>query len=245
MSAPHVSGTAALIVEALGDWTWTQDEALKVKMLIGLTAFETQIGESDNIPLLNRGEKDSREGYGRICADAAIEAATMTYQIKTFVSDIFGSGPSDKKVWARQVSLSSGNEYEFDLTIPSGADYDLYLYEGNPDAYGQPVIAAKSVNSTQGATENVTYTPSRSGPYYIVVKWVSGNGEFTLQGTVKIPGDANGDTLVDVTDLLLVKEAYGSIQGSANWNLNCDFNEDSVIDVADLEKLGRNYGNTG
>lgn len=245
MSAPHVSGTAALVVEALGDWTWSHGEALKVKMLIGMTAFETQSGESDNIPPLNRGEKDGKEGYGRICADAAIEAATMIYEIKASVSDIFGSSPSDKKVWARQVSLSNRNEYEFSLTIPPDADYDLYLYKGNPDAYGEPVIAVKSVNSTQGAMENVTYTPSSSGSYYIVAKWVSGNGEFTLQSTVKIPGDANGDTLVDVADLLLVKEAYGSIPSSANWNLNCDFNEDSVIDVADLEKLGRNYGSTG
>jgi len=244
MSAPHVSGTAALIIEALGGWTWTQYEALKVKMLICMTAFETQSGESDNIPPLNRGEKDSKEGYGRICADAAIEAATMNYQIQASVSDIFGSDPGDKKVWAGQVSLSGGNEYEFSLSVPSGADYDLYLYNGNPDAYGQPVIAVKSINSTQGAMENITFTPSSSGLYYIVAKWVSGNGEFTLQSTVEIAGDANGDATVDVVDLLLLKEAYGSIPSSANWKLDCDFNEDSIIDVADLEKLGRNYGNT-
>ena len=61
---------------------------------------------------------------------------------------------------------------------------------------------------------------------------------------MKIVGDVDGDTLVDVADLLLLKEAYGSIPSSANWTLNCDFNEDNVIDVADLERLGRNYGNS-
>jgi len=145
-------------------------------------------------------------------------------------------------VWARQVSLSGGNEYEFSLTVPSGADYDLYLYSGSSDVYGQPVIVAKSVNFTQGTVEAIRYTPTSSGSYYIVAKWVGGNGEFTLQSTVKIPGDANGDAVVDATDLLLLNQAYGSVLGSSNWNVNCDFNEDSRVNVSDLETLGKNYG---
>jgi len=245
MSAPHVSGTAALVVDAIGGWSWTETEALKVKMLIGMTAFETQSGESGNVPVLNRGEKDGREGYGRICADAAVEAAAMIYQVRTSVSDVFGSDPSDRNVWARQVSLSGGNEYEFSLTVPSGADYDLYLYSGSPDVYGQPIIAAKSVNFTQGTMEAIRYTPSSSGLYYIVAKWVSGNGQFTLQSTVKIPGDVNEDAAVNATDLLLLNQAYGSVPSSSNWNVNCDFNKDSIVNVSDLKTLGKNYGKAG
>jgi len=245
MSAPHVSGTAALVAQALVGWSWTEAEALKVKMLIGMTAFETQSGESGNIPSLNRGEKDSKEGYGRICADAAVEAAAMVYQVRTSVSDVFGSNPSDKKVWARRVSLSGGCEYEFSLTVPSGADYDLYLYSGNPDVYGQPVIAAKSVNFTQGTMEAIRYTPVSSGSYYIVAKWVGGNGQFTLQSTVGILGDANGDAAVNATDLLLVDQAFGSVPGSSNWNVNCDFNKDNIVNVSDLKTLGKNYGKAG
>jgi len=214
-------------------------------MLMGMTAFETQSDESGNIPVLNRGEKDSKEGYGRVCADAAIEAVAMIYQVRTSVSDMFGSNPGDKKVWARQVSLSGGNEYEFSLAVPSGADYDLYLYSGNPDVYGQPVIVAKSINFTQGTVEAIRYVPPSSGSYYIVAKWVSGNGEFTLQSTVKIPGDANGDAVVNATDLLLLNQAYGSVPSSSNWNVHCDFNKDSIVNVSDLRTLGKNYGEAG
>jgi len=180
MSAPHVSGLAALLAQALGDWSWTLEEALKVKMLITMTAFETQGGEDTHVPVLNRGAKDSVEGYGRICGDAAIEAAAMTYNVGSPVTDAFGANPSDRKVWARQVLLQSGYSYDFQLSVPAGGDYDLYLYDGNPDAYGQPIILKKSVNASLGGLEAVNYVPSASGSYYIVAKWVSGSGQFTL-----------------------------------------------------------------
>jgi subtilisin family serine protease len=183
MSTPHVSGLAALMAQALGNWSWTQEEAFKVKMLIGMTAFETQSGESSNEPPLNRGDKDSKEGYGRVSADAAIEAATMSYNVGELCNGTLGSDPTDKKVWARQVLLSANNLYEFNLSVPLGADLDLYLYNGTSDSYGQPVVLRKSVNASVGADEAILFTPTESGTYYVVVKWVSGDGLFNLQST--------------------------------------------------------------
>ena len=149
-----------------------------------MTAFEVQNGESTNDPSLDRGGKDLREGYGRICADAAIEAVTLNYTIGTIASDTLGENPTDKKVWARYMDLTAGEQYSFSLSVPAGADYDLYLYNGTPDANGDPIILANSNASTLGGAENIIYTPTFSGTYYIVVKWVSGNGEFTLQSVV-------------------------------------------------------------
>lgn len=189
MSAPHVAGLAASIIQSFGSWSWTQEEALKVKMMISMTSFETQSGESGNLPPLNRGDKDSVEGYGRISADAAIEAATMTYNIGEPATATLGSSSSDKKVWARQVSLSAKTKYGFQLSVPSGSDYDLYLYNGNPDAYGQPIIIRKSVNGSLGTTEAIEYTPEVSDDYYLVVKWVSGDGTSSLQSTGELVHD--------------------------------------------------------
>ncbi len=181
MSAPHVAGLAASTIQALGEWTWTEAEALKVKMLICMTAFETQDGEAANVPPLDRGGKDAKEGYGRVSADAAIEAATMTYSVGDLANALLGSNPSDKKVWARQVSLSADNVYDFNLSVPAGADYDLYLYNEASDSYGQPIILQKSINAAVGANETLLFTPVNSGTYYIVVKWVEGDGPFNLQ----------------------------------------------------------------
>ncbi|MDH5771007.1 MAG: S8 family serine peptidase, partial [Candidatus Bathyarchaeota archaeon] len=184
MSAPHVAGLAALLVQAFGGWNWTLEEALRVKMILSMTAFETQTGEGANQPLLNRGGKDGVEGYGRVSADAAIEAVTMNYYAGEQMSDTLGSEPSDKKAWARKVVLSKGEAYEFDLSVPDGADYDLYLYDGSPDDYGQPVVLAKSVSASEGGVESFQYTPDYSGTHYILARWVSGSGEFNLSSTV-------------------------------------------------------------
>ena len=185
MAAPHVAGLASLIIEALGGWNWTLNEALKVKMIIGMTAFEVQSGEQTNVPSLDRGGKDNKEGYGRISADAAIEAVTMNFSVGELVSETLGFGPSDKKVWARKVSLSANTTYEFHLSVPSSADYDLYLYDGKPDSYGQPVILSKSINASSGAEETIEYTVTNSSVHYILVKWVNGSGTFNLTSTRK------------------------------------------------------------
>ena len=195
MSTPHVSGLAALLIQAFGSWSWTKAEALKVKMLIAMTAVETHSGEGANIPPLNRGGKDSVEGYGRISADAALEAATMKYIAGQWASDVFGPNPSDKKVWARRVWLPTETTYEFHLNVPLNADYDLYLYDGSPDSYGQPILLKNGTNTAVGAEETISYAPNSSSWYYIVVKWVSGGGEFTLESTY---APAYGISVVEV-----------------------------------------------
>lgn len=241
MSTPHVAGLAALTIQALGGWNWTEDEALKVKMLICMTAFETQSGEGTNVPPLDRGEKDSKEGYGRICADAAIEAATMTYAVGELASDVLGSDPSGKKVWARQVWLSAGIEYDFSLSVPSGADYDLYVYNGEPDSYGQPVILKKSVNASVGAEEAITYTPTNSGTYYIVIKWVSGSGNFELESgprhdvaIVSVVPSATQVYVGEIVNITVIAENEGDFTETFNVTAKYDNTTIATQTVTDL-----------
>ena len=191
MATPHVGGLAALVVQAMEDmgltWTWNEIDALKVKSIILMTAGETNNavhpGESTNDPPLNRGANDLVEGYGRVNADAAIEAVTMNYTIGTTAQDTLGQNPTNKRVWARQVSLAGGQLHTFSLTVPAGADFDLYLYDGAPGTYGTPTILEQSTTAATGGTETITYIPPSSTNTYIVVKWVNGSGQFSLDST--------------------------------------------------------------
>ena len=241
MSAPHVAGLAALLIQAFGNWNWTEEEALKVKMLMSMTAFETQSGEEVNVPSLDRGEKDNVEGYGLVCADASIEAVTMTYTVGESACDTFGLNLGDKKVWARQVSLSSGTAYRFHLSVPSDADYDLYLYNGTSDSYGQPVILAKSVNASLGAEEIIRFTPEASGTYYILAKWVNGDGAFTLSSSVERDVSVVGVTLSatevyvgDVVNITVVVQNFGSVAETFNVTV---FYNDSIMETQDVTDL--------
>jgi hypothetical protein len=196
MATPVMAGAEQVMVQALGGsagWNYTRSQALMPKMLLLMTTTETypNARETGTSPTLERGGKDAHEGYGRINVDAAADAVLKTYKIGMTVSDSLGSPPStsniavlgQKLAWARNVQLSSGILYNFSLTLPVGADYDLYLYNTTGNAYGEPVILTKSTNAVTGGSENLTYTPTQSGEYYVVVKRAredTGSGQFTL-----------------------------------------------------------------
>ena len=202
MATPVVAGAAEIVAQALGgyaSWNWTRSQALQSKMILLMTATETypnlrEAATSAVSPTLNRGGKDVHEGYGRLNVDAAADAVLKTYQTGTSVSDSLGKPPTladisvlgQRLAWARNVQLVSGVKYNFTLSVPSGADYDLYLYNTTGNAYGEPVVLASSTTATLGGVENITYTASVSGEYYIAVKLAredSGAGQFTLAST--------------------------------------------------------------
>ncbi|MEM3576952.1 MAG: cohesin domain-containing protein [Candidatus Bathyarchaeia archaeon] len=67
-----------------------------------------------------------------------------------------------------------------------------------------------------------------------------------FDGTVKIkiPGDINGDDIVDVLDALLASNAFGTNPGMPNWNPDCDINGDDIVDIFDMILLSKNFGKT-
>ena len=199
MSAPVVAGAAQVLVEALGGfegWNWTRSQALLPKMLLLMTATETYpvARESGSSPTLERGGKDVQEGYGRVNVDAAADAVLKSYLTGTTVVDSLGLPPSlgdisvlgQRLCWARNVQLASGVVYNFSLAVPSGADFDLYLYNMTSSAFGEPVILTSSTSAVVGEDESLVYTPDLSGGYFVVVKRAredTDGGQFTLTST--------------------------------------------------------------
>jgi PKD repeat protein len=59
---------------------------------------------------------------------------------------------------------------------------------------------------------------------------------------VTIPGDVNGDHIVDSYDLFDLGKAYGSNPKEPNWNSHADINNEGIVDSADLAILDDNYG---
>lgn len=201
-SAPQVAGTAMIMAQYLGEAPFTEAQVLRLKMLLLMTASETGV-QTEPIPLdedpagqllplppqpvLNRGEKDRVEGFGRLNADAAVEAVTQTLTLGSGGSTTLGPGRTEKKVWARNVNLTAGQAVSLTLTNPASADLDLYVYADTPitlgGSEGEPRIVASSVRPGLGGSEVLQYTPDVSGRCYVVVKFVAGRtGAFQLVG---------------------------------------------------------------
>jgi subtilisin family serine protease len=262
-ATPIVSGAANIIIQAMGgfsNWQWTRSQALQAKMILLMTATETypnlrETATAANSPTLERGGKDAHEGYGRLNLDAAVDAVLRSYAIGSTVTDTLGKPPAltdisvlgQKLAWARKVQLNNQATYNFTLSVPTNADFDLYLYNSTGTTYGEPAIVAKSINTTTGGHEQIIITPPYDGTYYLVVKRATaatGTGTFTLQSTAIILGDINSDLTVNHADLILLQQAFGAIPISPNWNPNADLNKDDKIDASDLYILSRNYGKT-
>jgi hypothetical protein len=66
----------------------------------------------------------------------------------------------------------------------------------------------------------------------------------TSSSDATIPGDVNDDGVVNILDLRIVANAYGSKRGDARWNSNADLNGDGKVDIRDLRILAAHYGQT-
>jgi hypothetical protein len=59
---------------------------------------------------------------------------------------------------------------------------------------------------------------------------------------IKILGDINGDGKVDLLDLVLLANAYGSKVGDLKYNPEADFNDDGKVNLLDLVTCAMHYG---
>ena len=55
-------------------------------------------------------------------------------------------------------------------------------------------------------------------------------------------GDVNGDSHVDVLDLLFLSGNWGKSSGDAAFDVRCDLNNDGSVDVVDLLMLASHWG---
>jgi len=207
MASPFAAGCAALVIDALqstngltgASWDFTSSADVRlVKMLLCATATETNVNREAAYgynPTLERASagpngypagKDEYEGYGMLNVDAAIEGGTVAYTAGDTVNETLGGSDTARRAWARKVRLISGIAFDPALSVPAGADFDMYLYSFTPSAYGTATILDSSTNTSTGADESINYTPGSSADALLVVKCVSGSGTFSLTSTAVI-----------------------------------------------------------
>jgi len=60
--------------------------------------------------------------------------------------------------------------------------------------------------------------------------------------TLTLPGDVNGDGIVNAFDLRELGKAYGSTPSTPNWNPEADINSDGAINIFDIDIMSSNWG---
>jgi subtilisin family serine protease len=60
-----------------------------------------------------------------------------------------------------------------------------------------------------------------------------------------LAGDFSPDNMVDIEDLLMIRDSYGAVPGDEYWNTVADVNQDEKIGLVDLVYMARNYAKYG
>ncbi|MDB6024967.1 MAG: hypothetical protein JWM68_1190 [Verrucomicrobiales bacterium] len=196
MSAPFAAGCAALVIDAMESkgyvWSYANNTYPNlVKMLLSATATEVNANRESGSynPTLDRtasgtanypAGKDQYEGYGMINPDAAVEAVALSITNGITETATLGTNATDRRAWARKVAITN-KPTVISVTVPSSGDFDVYLYSGTSGTYGKPVILKSSTAAATDTDEFIYYAPSSSTETnYLVVKRISGSGQFSL-----------------------------------------------------------------
>ncbi len=171
-STPFVAGLASLLLEKSEDLS-----AQELKSLICLTSWRTI---NPNVI------KDNLQGWGIIQGYAALDALENPETIDENVKFQF-SLDEITSVFCQPISSKLG-QYFFELVSLDGAEAELYLFDGEPDEYGNPVLLSSSINpiSIPGDPNTVGLFTLESHNYYLVAKLVVGSerGDFLIKLTV-------------------------------------------------------------
>jgi len=187
-----------------------------------------------------------------------------TCQYQNVIMDMSNDNPI--RVIDLDAQLSVSNVTSLKTVVNEGRCDQINITINNQGYFTHPINVTLYANATaicgcsatlQGdSSTTLTFTWNTTGfekgNYTIsAYAWpVPGETDTTdntyINGIVKIviPGDVNGDCIVDIFDLVLVASAYGSTPADPNWNPNADINGDNVVDIFDLVLVASHYGET-
>jgi hypothetical protein len=147
-----------------------------------------------------------------------------------------------------------GQGYNLDTTV-TAADLGSYAETFNVTLYANTTsIASQNVTVSSGNSTGITFSWNTTGvaygnytisAYALPVLGQTNTTNNNCTGglvAVSIPGDLNGDFKVNLSDLAIFVQAYGSKPDSANWNPNADIADVGTVGLIDLVILAQHYG---
>ena len=162
-ATPFVSGLAALMLEKDEELT-----PLKLKSIISLTSFRT---------LNPRVIKDNTQGWGIIQGHAALNALEDPMTI-THDTEFEVSLNENIMLFCQPITLEP-NHYFFELNQLDSAEAEIYLFNSEPDQYGNPILVSHSINDfiLKDPNPRMGAFAGEIHDYYLVIKLIHGTGK--------------------------------------------------------------------
>jgi parallel beta-helix repeat protein len=129
--------------------------------------------------------------------------------------------------------------------FPENVNVTLYY-----DITANQIVGTQNITILAGENETLLFVWNTAGvPCYINYTLTAvatiATGTNTLSDgniTVRIMGDINGTGTVDISDVSIAAQAFGSHPDMPNWNPAADINGDGVVDIMDIALIASNFG---
>lgn len=164
-STPFVAGLAALMIEKNPSLTPQQ-----LKSIISLTSFRT---------INSHTIKDNIQGWGIVQGYAIMEALKKPILI-TQETQISISLNENKSVYCLPINLDP-NHYFFELEQLNSTNGEMFIFDSEPDAFGNPILISDSINEFTSKKRMGIFT-DETHTFYLVLKLQERNsGDFIIK----------------------------------------------------------------
>jgi hypothetical protein len=142
-----------------------------------------------------------------------------------------------------------GQGYSVNISV-SVADLGSYVETFNVTAWANAaIIGTQIVTLASGNSSTITFTWNTKGfPYgnYTIsanttLAYATPFLKAPAQIEVTIPGDVDGNRVVNILDVVKITSIYGMKQGNPKFNPNCDIDGDGKITILDVVTCTSHY----
>lgn len=173
-------------------------------------------------------------------SSTAIESADQVKTVEFKVDKTLFTRPANRIVMGIDVAPgqnSSANPFVVGLTDSAGK-----TVRGLTRAYMNNATNRKSIDSLSSATVTELRAPGNATQTFRVSVTATGKTTGGVLVGFYLPGDANGDGVVDATDVKSIKSLNGRKTGDATYAFEADANRDGIINRVDYRIAVKNFG---
>ena len=138
-------------------------------------------------------------------------------------------------VYTYTATIAEAKDYYFVFTTATGTWADVNSHRYGPTEANQDVVVGEETATQLSTNDQAAYKlAAEAGEYTFTFDMANLKFMVNKIGTPSVPGDANGDGLVDISD---VNSVINQMLGKEAMIPACDMNGDGKIDISDVNAV--------
>ena len=142
---------------------------------------------------------------------------------------------AEDSIYTYTANIEEAKDVYFVFTEGIGSWAEINGHRYGPTEGNQDVVVGEEMNTQLSTNDQAAYKlAAEVGEYTFTFDLANLKFKVEKMGTPGIPGDSNGDGMVDISD---VNSVINQMLGKEDMNPVCDMNSDGKIDISDVNAV--------